>query len=164
MFEFDFTAMLDLAWLAGIVDGEGHIGLSRKKSAKRRNDGEWGKVWVGYAPVLCIAINSEAVCRHAAQIVGEGEVRLKQILHDKEHWIFRVRNQQAGRVLRILEPFLVEKKRQAQLVIRATTINANYQVERKWRARLPERATELELIASELHAIHGTKHRTLMLN
>jgi hypothetical protein len=143
---------VELAWLAGIVDGEGYIGLTQKLM---RSKGTSTKTWVGYTPNLVVAINSEFVCRRAALISGVGKVFLKEIKNGKEHWCWRCRYSDCVIALQLLLPFLMEKCYQAQLVLRGAYINATYQAERDWQARLPERSAELKALATELISLHG---------
>jgi hypothetical protein len=148
----------DLAWLAGIVDGEGYLGLTQKRSMSKY---ETGAVWFGYTPTIAVAMNSEFVCQRALAITGLGQAFFKGLLHGKEHWVWRARNWDAALTLEMLLPFLIEKAYQAQLVIRGARINASYHSERKGTGRPTERTEELKALAHELFALHGNSHKHL---
>lgn len=147
---YNIPRVVDLAWLGGIVDGEGYLGLTQKLMRSTA-----GTTWIGYTPTLVVAMNSEFVCRRAYDIIGAGKVFLKEVRFDKEHWAWRCRNNDAATALQLLLPFLMEKSYQAQLVLRGAIINASYQADRDWRARLPERSAELRALAGELISLHG---------
>jgi hypothetical protein len=145
----------DLGWLAGIIDGEGYVGLAQRRMTKGK------AIWSNFVPTVTVAMNSRPACTRAQEISGVGKLFLKRILNGKEHWCWRARHRDAAVALQSVFPFLVEKRHQVELVLRAARINSSYQAERDWRARLPERAAELKAIAEELINLHGGKHRHL---
>ena len=155
----------ELAWLAGLVDGEGHIGASRKKSRKKRKDGT-ETLWMTFEPVITIIMGHEEACRRAFEITGEGTVVLCGLsITGKEMWRWRARNQSAARALRLLSPYLIVKKRQAEIVLQVAEINGQYQSTRRWRARSPELTSHMEKLRGELDGLQSyTGHSRLTLN
>jgi hypothetical protein len=112
----------DLAWLAGLVDGEGSIGFySHKEVLKRKYH------VVRYRPTLHIA-NTDCLIINEAEHIVQSILSLKPLpkitykMQNKPryHVCFMIRVQDKSNVLKVLEaiePYLIGKKAQAQLLI-----------------------------------------------
>ena len=116
----------DFAWLAGIVDGEGNIDFSVQKKKTPRG------VWNDYfCPKLRIMNTDMRMIRKIAEIyVAENLVffyhfsNVKGYKNKKDTWknAMHITISSQGslkKVLKLIEPYLVNKKRQAQLLIGA---------------------------------------------
>ncbi len=99
----------DLAWLAGIIDGEGCLSVGR-------NNGKDGK-YIGMHVVLKMA-DEEAV-RKASEITRVGTLKKHKPFAPNRRplWEWQCSSQQAACILRLLLPYLVTKRTQAQLFI-----------------------------------------------
>jgi hypothetical protein len=147
-----------IGWLAGIIDGEGHIGIHQKVTRGKSRD------WYGYTPVVVVAMHSQSVCDCALAISGVGKVKLLSPAGKRyrfDHWHWRCRSADAVSVLQSVRPFLVEKAEQADLVLEAARLNGRYNAERDGRARPPEFTERLREIANRLFALHGNAHKHL---
>jgi hypothetical protein len=144
--------LVDLGWLAGIIDGEGYISLTQKLT---RSKSDSGKTWIGFTPTLIVAINSEKVCREGRRILGVGQVFLKSVRNGKEHWCWRCRNRDAVIALRMIAPFLRLKPDQAALVLEGAELNTNYQSQPEWYAHIRDRSAAIKKIVAQLLELHG---------
>ena len=105
----------DLAYTAGIIDGEGCIYISKRKSKYNRQ---------GYRLQLCVKIAStdEWLCQWLKFAWG-GAVRLR-VTHTKENknwsdvWDWTLQTKQAVNMLKLISPYLNLKKPQAELAIK----------------------------------------------
>lgn len=97
--------LMKIAWAAGFVDGEGYIGITRAK-AKR---GIYYRVDVQAAQI------HEEPIRLLQSIFGGNVRHVKN--HKRGYWYWRTFGPTAIKTATILLPFLVVKKRQAQLVV-----------------------------------------------
>lgn len=87
---------IDLAWLAGLFEGEGCIGLCHQ-----------GR------PTLQIGMTDQDVVRRAHTVAGVGKVREKALLHrsGKRFWVWSVgRCDEAASLLELLLPMLGQRR------------------------------------------------------
>jgi hypothetical protein len=97
----------DLAYAAGIIDGEGCIYASKpsKHNSYRLN--------------VAVSMTSERVVRLMAELFGgpvyDGNKIKRELVGRKQIWTWRVTNESAVAVLRLIGPYLVEKGDQAWL-------------------------------------------------
>jgi hypothetical protein len=105
-------AAFDLGWLAGILDGEGHFGISQKRT--RDSLPRWFK------PVISLRITAEEPCRKARAVTGRGTVRLlgKRTSTGKEVWEWQVTCLNAIAVCKAVVAHLAVKQGQADIIIR----------------------------------------------
>lgn len=106
----------DLAWLAGLFDGEGSVSVGWQKPspshlASHRTHGRW------YFH-LTITNTHMATIGRARKIVGFGRVHMKPSLGPRRHpcATYQFDQKQAIDLLRLLLPYLVTKKEQAELI------------------------------------------------
>lgn len=114
----------DAAYLAGLIDGEGTIALSRRHSGEKRQ------------LVVSISSTEIALVEWARHTPGVGKVTRKKTSrpHHAPGLTFSVANRQALGVLEQILPYLRSyKKRRADLVVakylRVTPRNGKYSVE-----------------------------------
>lgn len=100
-------APTDLAWAAGIVDGEGCISLHTVKTAGG----------VCYVLRLTVANTSPLMLDRLHHIFGEGNTVPKKRAseHHRQSWHWQVCSKQAERVLRLIEPYLINKREEARV-------------------------------------------------
>jgi len=106
------TLREDLAYMAGIVDGEGTIGLAINPKTGTLK------------PYLQVANASEDLLRWVTERYGGFlvEATRKTGVHannPRRYWLWRVYSQQAADVVALIRPFLVVKCRQAWLLLEA---------------------------------------------
>ena len=105
-------AQLDLAYLAGLIDGEGCILLFKQKERVR--------------PTLRLAVGNtyRPVLEWAKEAVGAGSIitQPKQKLHHSQSWRWDIYSQNAVDVLRQLLPYLKLKREQALKAIESQQV------------------------------------------
>jgi len=100
---------LDAAWLAGLIDGDGCIGI------RRQDNGKWNPTFI---PYLTIAMTDRNALERCVEITGLGKVNLKrkaQGVHKRDFWVWRLDGQIASKVIRDVYPFLIVKSLQAKV-------------------------------------------------
>jgi len=110
----DLQKLVELAWTAGFVDGEGCIHISKHKLASRRN--------ASYRLVLTVAQNHRGSLERVtkALAVPERIYTVKRSLGmNRDGYVLNVNDQDAHRALRTLLPFLGRKAPEAQVAITA---------------------------------------------
>ena len=97
----------DLAWAAGIIDGEGHIGLYLSHT----NTGDC------YVLKLVVVNTNLKMLERCKEIFGAGSIgnRVKAKMHHKQQWSFYACSKQAEKILQAVRPYLVAKADQADL-------------------------------------------------
>jgi len=102
----------DLAYIAGIVDGEGYIGVStdgKKFKHGRQN----------LRLRVTVTSTDEWLCQHLRFSIGGGLVTLKpQSENQRPCWQWQLSYRQAGEFLKLILPYLHIKKPQAELAIK----------------------------------------------
>lgn len=100
-----------LAYIAGFIDGEGCISFHTVGKSGTRC----------YAPIFCITNNSVEVLEKIQSVIG-GTVYMKHIFDRSKHnqsYSLNLTNQKdIIRALILIEPFLILKKEQAQIMIK----------------------------------------------
>jgi hypothetical protein len=110
-----------LIWLAGFVDGEGSIGISRR---------DIGKKYPNYKVFFCITNTNKEILEKIKEFAGnigyiQQHIKKKNPLLEsnksrfgkKETYDFSLSKKQAKEFLKLIYPYLQVKKRQAELVI-----------------------------------------------
>jgi hypothetical protein len=106
---------IDRAWLAGIVDADGCIGI------RRGDNGKWNP---SYIPYLSVGCSDLAILDRCAEITGLGKVNLKSHAGDtdprgikqrRDGYLWRLDGQIASKVIRDILPYLVQKGIQARV-------------------------------------------------
>lgn len=104
----------DLAWAAGIIDGEGHIRLTLCKPGINR------RATPGYQLCLAVRMTCEATIRRLYLIFGSGTVipvRPRNPQKHKPTFQWRVSDQGAADVLIAISPYMTTKLSQAEIGI-----------------------------------------------
>jgi hypothetical protein len=106
---------IDRAWLAGLIDADGCIGI------RREDNGKWNPSYIPYITVSCSDV---PLVQRCAEITGLGKVNLKSHAGDtdkrgikqrRDGYVWRLDGQIASRVIRDIFPYLVQKRGQANL-------------------------------------------------
>lgn len=107
------------AWLAGIVEGEGCLNLAISK----RKTGKW---W--YKAQFVISNNSLEILENVQQVVENGQIYKAKIRGNRiqSYQFFINSRSRMLEVLHFLMPFLITKKRQAQLIIEFQNLTQHY--------------------------------------
>ncbi len=107
---------IDLAWAAGIVDGEGSIGVY--------SGGRHGTRRVQYALRLSVVNCDPRMLLRLREMFGGGLKPRTNVRRNK--WEWAVYSTSAGRVIKMLQPYLVCKADQAALALEfASTLDRN---------------------------------------
>lgn len=114
--KFQKCSPTELGWIAGIIDGEGYIGISKLRNKNRAK--MHGKIqWTG--PRISVASTTICMQKELARIFGSGEIHLKQNKRDNQRdtyaWALSS-SREVGAFLTVIEPLLVVKKHQAGIV------------------------------------------------
>ncbi len=112
-------------YIAGFIDGEGYFGLVKKNDSKSLvNKGRGNHYGYYYTPVLKITqvTQNEAVLNKIAEFIGCGIYwRGKNNSHSNARRVSSLEFRGMKRVIpiaKILLPYLIVKKKQAELIIR----------------------------------------------
>ena len=114
----------DWAWLAGFIDGEGHLAIRRqyaeKKTPQHRRRGENKEVdgWFFYSPRLSICNNYRPAIQIAAGLL-QGNVHKRTMTHYINRPIHSVEITARQRLVKMLPrvlPYLIVKREIAELV------------------------------------------------
>jgi len=111
----------DAAYIAGLIDGEGSITLTRRHSSDQRQ------------LVVAISNTEHALLAFVQTIVGAGRItsKARYCEHHSASYAYAISNRQALKLLRQIEPYLRSyKSRRAKLVlkdyVRLTPRNGKY--------------------------------------
>lgn len=103
----------DLAYIAGIIDGDGCITIkSAVFTGSRRRQ---------FQVVVILASTEEWLCQYLRMTFGGGRVRLKQPptnSNQRPIWDWRVYSREAYGMLKVLLPYLKIKRPQAELAVK----------------------------------------------
>ena len=114
--------LIEKAYLAGLIDGEGCITILKSSKKNKRKD----KVWVSYRPVIVISNTSLRLLEHAQDIIGLGEI-YDRVHYDPncklQHGLHIYRKADVSQLCKQLVPFLFEKKAQAEIIVTACSEN-----------------------------------------
>jgi hypothetical protein len=105
---------IQLAWLAGITDGEGCIHIHKTKANPKK-----GEITTKYCLRLRIAMTSRETIKHIQTIVGFGNfyTRKPQKKTYRTQYAWEASSLQASAFLMMILPYMVTKKEEAQLGI-----------------------------------------------
>lgn len=113
----------EMGYFAGIVDGEGTLGLG----ADKRN----GKIR-GYAPYLAIPNTSKEILEKVVEIAGTGKIRTRKEAegnHKKQH-VVTFKSNALRKILPLIKDMLCKKK-QAELLLEALDLNERSNIKYK---------------------------------
>jgi len=104
----------DLAYIAGIVDGEGYVGIKRSKPYECQ-----GRTTPGYHPRIQVRMVDEPAIRFLARSLGGWYYKEKPHCNNgRPLYCYQASDRSALRILGYLRPFLKVKRRQASLLFR----------------------------------------------
>ena len=95
----------DIAWVAGIIDGEGSIGLWNYRTKATRTQKK--------RPYLAIALNCEATMIRVRDLLGPSLKLYSPKLakaHYKEQWRFAVANRKVLAICELIQPYSTTKR------------------------------------------------------
>lgn len=101
---------VEKAWMAGLVDGEGTITIARNKAKGRNRD--------LFRPILCITNSSLELLQRCKAATNFGGIykQKKQASHYRQVYRWRVSDSNAVSTIMEIKPYLIAKKRQAEVV------------------------------------------------
>ncbi len=110
---FVSLSVAQLAYLAGIVDGEGNIGVN--KQVPRKGVGRS----IIYVPRICVTNTSQSLLCFMLAVTGTGTITTKadNVLSEKTCYQWTVSSRTAGDFAEAILPYLVVKRRQAEIII-----------------------------------------------
>ena len=122
-------SLADAAYIAGLVDGEGTITLSRRHAADKRQ------------LVISISSTERAVLDFVIQRIGAGKITTKKTAkaHHTPAFAYAISNRQALSLLLQIEPFLRSYKRQRAALVRVNYVRLIPRNGKYTRATLAER-------------------------
>ena len=118
---FGFISYEDAKWLALFLDTEGNICAKRAKASSGNDH---------FGAQICFANTSKELVEYAKSIVGKGTV-LERPGKNANMFYYQLSGREASDLLYRLYPFLIVKKRQAQLAIYFQFVIANGDQERR---------------------------------
>ena len=131
-------------WLAGLIDGEGTITVRYLK----RRDGSRR-----YQPIIVISNKERRLLEKVQELIGHGRISSYGKYHIRRHpnWsqVYRLEIKGSRIVLEILQsvyPYLVIKRKQAELVMKICEINLQSMKKRKRNDELRELVKYVKLL------------------
>lgn len=114
---------IDWAWIAGFIDGEGYIGISKGYTENKNKTHEWSKErWVWYNPRINISNTDKESLEFILENFGGSAKVCKRKKYEsnlRSLYTYEISNREdLRRIIPKLLPFLRIKKKQAQLVYR----------------------------------------------
>lgn len=110
---------LFLAWLAGFIDGEGHLSVAKK--VKRGGEGRRINDTITYNPELHIAQTDRTALDEIVATLGVGGVfaapRSKYNPNARDGWQYRVSGRNAIHIVSLVRPYLRVKQAQADALM-----------------------------------------------
>ena len=101
---------IQLAWCAGIIDGEGTITLTANKGGKKLSN---------IVPRVLFTMTHKKSVEEFGKIMKIGKVRRKKRdkIYHKYRYYWQTGGRTAVKIAEILLPYLITKKKQAELII-----------------------------------------------
>jgi len=114
------ATQLELAYLAGLVDGEAYIGIKKSPAYKCQ-----GRQTPGYHARLQIRMVDETAIRFLAETLGGWYYKEKpRSEHGRPLYCYQASNQRAGQIFQLLLPYLRVKKDSAKTVLTLRELQA----------------------------------------
>ena len=108
---FGYLAEVELAWAAGLVDGEGCITITEAKPSGQYKSPRFNLV-------LIVTNTHEPTIRRLAEMFGIGSIRCdKGGGNEADAWRWSVSRRQAGWVIEALHPYIFTKSKDAELAL-----------------------------------------------
>lgn len=135
----------DLAWAAGIIDGEGSIHLvhiTRPAASGTR---------IGWRLNVTVWNTNPLIVQRTAEIFGVGSVHVVQRRPGwKPQWYWQTASKKAEEVLRAVEPYLVGKAEHARLALLSRSLMSD-----RWSRRVANpNAEQLEWLRAQLATLN----------
>ena len=138
-----------LSYLAGFVDGEGTIGVYKRKKSIHHNG-------ISFNPYLAISNSNLQVLEYIAEQIGFGSVRNKKTISGhfgkKPVYSYWISNANSRKVIRAIHPYLIVKKEQAKLILEMPKRGGTYNPESE-----KLRREEQEKVYLKIKEIQGYK-------
>ena len=99
---------IELAWAAGIIDGEGSIFISKQAGVRRKTP--------AYQAVIKVAMSHKETIEYIASLFP-GSITTQQRGTNRPMYMVQATSTKALGIIESLLPFLVTKKKQARLVL-----------------------------------------------
>lgn len=138
----------EAAYIAGFIDGDGHIGIVRRTA--RRGHKEYPYV----RPIVQIGQGKRLVLDWIASVVGEGAVGIHG---QREFFNLRFHAGTLRWLLPQLLPYLIVKKRQAEIVLEFTEVSS---VARNGRSLSEHERARREGLRAECEALNEKPAKT----
>lgn len=104
---------VDLAYIAGLMDGEAYIGIKKAKAYRCQD-----RVTPSYHARIGIRMVDEAAIRFIAETLGGWYYREKRAIPNRQAlWTYQVTDRKAETILRALLPYLRVKRASADAVL-----------------------------------------------
>lgn len=115
----------EVAYIAGLLDGEGTVAIFRQRTQNRR-----GGIWIGYSVHVNIANTNTEMLDWVAQRVG-GKVyqRAKENYQNrpwKAVWYWHLYGHNATSFLRLVQPYVIAKRQQVALALEFLALGRNH--------------------------------------
>lgn len=117
---------LQRAYLAGLIDGEGYIGIVKVKKGNKK---QWfsNREFI-FHPILKVAMTDENIIRWLKDSYG-GTFEVRKSHHNaKESYGWQLRKSQTRDFISKIYPYLRVKKRQAEIILRFPKHIAGYPI------------------------------------
>jgi hypothetical protein len=111
---------VEKAYLAGLIDGEGYIGILRNK---RGNKKSFHSTWpIVFTPVIKVAMIDRPVIEWLyATLGGSFETRKPTMLNQRESYGWTCRKASVATILKLIYPYLRVKKPHADIIFEYMT-------------------------------------------
>jgi len=140
---------LMLAWCAGFIDGEGFLGTSEcTKKMKNGNNIRW------FTVVLDVSQVKREPLEVVKKCLGSGSIRVDNNKGYGAYHTWRIYGDNAMRALELVLPYLINKRRQAELLIEFQKTKRN-----RWDNVSLETHARREAIHYELRALNAKRTR-----
>ena len=111
---------IDLAYCAGLVDGEGYIGIKRTKAYRCQ-----GRATPGYHARIGIKmVTEEAIAFFAETMGGWYWPEKPSLANGRPYFVYQATNAKAEGILRELLPYLKVKRQSAEAVLQLRELQA----------------------------------------
>jgi hypothetical protein len=103
------------AYLAGLIDGEAYVGVTRAISNSNAKQCKRG---VCYRVMIVVSMTDRSPLDYARRVSGLGQVNSRKVGYlRKPAWVWTVWSRQAATLLKQLAPYLIVKARPARACI-----------------------------------------------
>lgn len=144
----------DVAYLAGIFDGEGCVHIKRNK----RKDCPKG---IQYELIATVRMSNEYICRLFQMAFGGRiyQCKKREIYH-KQLWQWIVASHQASDFLETLSPYLIEKKAEATLAFKFQDMKVPIRAEKGHRGFIRQGDGVAAVEEAEYVLMKSLKHKS----